>query len=139
MITRALDGDGDWTFGQGKGNYLTRADAIGQNCACRINSFLGDCYFALRDGIDWFNLFGSRGKKVAIELAVSGKLLQADGVTGVTKVSATVNSNRKISLSYSVDTVYTGLTNEGITQAANYLLTQDGVVITTEDGSRITV
>lgn len=52
MIVRALDINGDWTFGQGKGNYLTNQAAIAQNVQTRLLSFLGDCFFDPTAGIN---------------------------------------------------------------------------------------
>jgi hypothetical protein len=141
MIIRALDSDHDLLWGQGRGNYLSGNDAIGQNAQCRVWSWLGDCYFALRDGIDWLNLFGSRNKKIAIELAVNGTLIDSEGITEVTELSVSVNSARHISLSYSCDSIYTGVNNATNPQSevsSDFLLDSDGNVITVSDGEGIT-
>ena len=46
MIVRALDKDGDWTFGQGLSNYLVNIDALAQVIQTRIKSYLANCFFS---------------------------------------------------------------------------------------------
>lgn len=140
MIVRALDAFGEWTWGRGKNNYLSLNAAIGQNIQTRLASFLGDCFFNTGAGIDWFTFLGSKNI-IGLQLALNAVILNSEGVTGVTLLSLTVNSNRKISLSYSVTTIYTGIIGSDgtLTFSGNLLLTQDGVIITTEDGSPISV
>lgn len=139
MILRALDANGEWTFGKGKNNYLTLNNAIGQNIGSRLKSFLADCYFDTKAGLDWFTFLGSKDI-TGLQLAVSAVIINSSGVTAVNRLSLVVDPRtRNISLSYDVDTVYTGFigANGTLTFSGNFLLTQDGVIITTEDGSPI--
>lgn len=39
MITRALDKNNDWTFGNSQQNYLTGKDAIAQNIKTRLREY----------------------------------------------------------------------------------------------------
>ncbi len=139
MILRALDDNGEWTFGRGKNNYLTLNDAIGQNISSRLKSFLGDCYFDTKAGLDWFTFLGSKNI-TGLQLAVNAVIVNSAGVTGVNRLSLVVDPRtRNIALSYEVTTVYTGFIGPTgtLTFSGNFLLTQDGVIITTEDGSPI--
>lgn len=140
-IVRALDLNGDWTFGQGKANYLQGTKQIEQSIKTRLLSFLGDCFFDPTAGIDWFNLLGSK-RVLELRLAINAVLLNTTGVTGVVELSVNLNPvTRLFSVSYTVTTVYTGITGTAATigSTANYLLTEGGLIITTEDGSRITI
>jgi hypothetical protein len=115
MIVRALDSNGDWTFGHGRSNYKRANLAVAQAIQSRVTSFLGDCFFDLGAGIDWFNLLGGKNE-LAISLAVSAVILNttdSDGnqvVTGVKKLSVNLDSNRSLQVSYQVVTVYSVLT-----------------------------
>ncbi len=114
MIVRALDSDGDWTFGKGKSDYLKENAAIGQNVQTRLKSFLGDCFFDLQAGIDWWNLLGSKNIQGLI-LSVKTMILNTEGVTKLLELSTELDDNRLQSLSYSMSTVFTTtepLTNE---------------------------
>ena len=39
MSVRKIDKNGDWTFGQGLGNYIKNDDEISQNVITRLKSF----------------------------------------------------------------------------------------------------
>lgn len=113
MIVRALDLDHDWTFGRGKNDYLSRNAAIGQNINTRLQSFLGDCFFDTEAGIDWFNLLGAKDL-TALQLAISATILNTQNVTALLELSVNLDNNRKITIQYSVSTIYTGLSNAGV-------------------------
>ncbi len=136
MIERSLDANGDWTFGRGKSNYLTMNRAIGQSIQTRLSSFLGDCFFDTAAGIDWFNFLGSK-QKVALQLAIRAVIINTQGVTRLTLLSLTYTAARKISFSYEVETIYTGvLAPSGtVTNSGDFILTEDGFKIITEDGN----
>lgn len=110
MRVRALDVDHDWTFGKGRNNYFVNNAAIVQNINTRLNSFLGDCFFDLNAGIDWFNLLGAKDQ-VALNLAVSAVILNTRNVTGIKQLSLTVSANRNITIRYQVNTTYSTLTS----------------------------
>jgi len=137
MRVRSLDVNGDWNFGKGREDYLLDNNAIVQNLKTRLQSFLGDCFFDIKAGIDWFTLLGSKNQ-LAIELAVRAVIFNTEGVTGIISSSVTLLSTRELRIQYTVETVYSqrNITApiQSITQA---LLTEDGFVIITEDGDAI--
>lgn len=138
MIVRSLDVNGDWQFGKGKNDYLSANKAIVQNIATRLNSFLGDCFFALDAGLDWFNLLGSKDQ-LALELAVRSVILNTDGVTAIVDVSINLEeTTRRINMKYTVETVYT-VANQTVPVVAvtSFLLTESGDIIVTEDDKPI--
>lgn len=114
MIVRALDINSDWLFGKGKNDYKSGNDAIAQSISTRLKSFLGDCFFAIDQGIDWFNLLGTTNT-IELKLAISTMILNTKDVTGIVEVSLSRNSNRQLTITYSVDTVY-GLVNNILNQ-----------------------
>lgn len=105
MIVRALDGNGDWTFGAGKNNYKKNNDAIAQNVTTRLRSFLGDCFFDLEAGIDWWTLLGSKNL-TGLSLAQRLTILNTAGITSLIELSTNLDENRKLTTSYSSRTVY---------------------------------
>ena len=110
MRVRALDSNGDWTFGQGQNNYLVNQAAVVQNINTRLKMFVGDCFFALSAGIDWTNLLGSKNQ-VALNLAINTTILNTDGVVGSILNSAVFNPDtRNFSANYTVQTVYSSQT-----------------------------
>lgn len=136
-IVRAIDDTGDWLFGKGGQDYKRNKQAVAQNIRTRLNMFLGDCFFATNDGIDWWNLLGGKNQ-LAIQLAVSTTIINTEGVQSLLQLSAVLDATRTLSLQYSVQTPF-GTTTDTIRQQVNdFLLTEDGDFITTEDGDFIT-
>jgi hypothetical protein len=112
MIVRALSSIGDWTYGAGKNNYLSANAAVAQAIATRLQSFLGDCFFATDAGIDWFTFLGGSKNQLALHLAISAVILntQTNGmsvVTGITTLSVILNDmTRNFVITYSATTVF---------------------------------
>lgn len=105
MIVRALDSNHDWTFGKGRNNYLRNFDAINQNIKSRLLSWVGDCFFALQEGVDWRNLL-DKGQKQNLELAIKTIILQSYGVIALEELSSILDENRKLTIEYVIDTIF---------------------------------
>lgn len=110
MIVRALDANNDWTFGKGQNDYKSGISAIAQSIQTRLSSFLGDCFFNLNAGIDWFNLLGSKNQ-TAIQLALSAVILNTENVTGILELSVNLDNNRNITVKYNVQTTLSTLSS----------------------------
>jgi len=105
MKVRNIDANNDWEFGKGKSNYKSKIAACAQNIKTRLQSFLGDCFFATDEGLDWFSYMG--GKNTAeLKLAIAAILLKTQDVISVEEVTTFTNNNRKITIQYSVKTVF---------------------------------
>ncbi len=105
MIVRALDSNHDWTYGKGRNNYRRDNDAIVQNIDTRLLCFVNDCFFDKDGGIDWWTLLGGKNR-LALELAISGTILNTDAVTALLALSLNLNQDRLITISYQVVTDY---------------------------------
>lgn len=103
MRVRALDDNHDWLFGKGINDYLFGNAAIAQNIDTRLSSFLGNCFFDIATGIDWYNLLGAKDQ-TALNLAISSTILNTDMVTGILQLSVGLNAARQFSVSYKVQT-----------------------------------
>ena len=110
MIVRQIDVNGDWTFGSGKNNYLSNNAAVAQNLETRLRSFLGDCFFDQLAGINWFSLLGSKNE-TALLLSISTVISNTPNVIGILELSAILNNNRSITVSYVVQTTYSSVSN----------------------------
>ena len=105
MLFRALNADGDWTFGAGLSNFASQADAIALNIRTRVMSWVGDCFFDMKAGIDWVNRLGSKNQLALLDLDLRRLILQTDGVTGLTNFDI-VMQGRAFIANYTVDTIY---------------------------------
>lgn len=104
MSFRNLDANGDWTFGVGLNNYVYFDQEILLNVKTRILSFLGDCFFAPAEGIDWWHLF-EYNKQAELENAVMATIADTDGVQSVNQIESYINNKRRINLEYSITTI----------------------------------
>lgn len=114
MIFRRLDSDGDWTFGTGKGNYASRDEAIGLNVKTRLLSWLNDCFFALSEGIDWYNRLGSKNQQALLEMDLRRSVAQSEGVTGILSFDTSL-TDRNFDASYEITTRYSRSFRDSIT------------------------
>lgn len=107
MRFRNVTSDNDWTFGKGKQSYVIDEEALKLNLKTRINSFLNDCFFAVDEGIDWFNLLGSKDREALVS-SIRKVILETDGVLRINTVDLFFDRGlRKTVLTYDIDTQYT--------------------------------
>jgi hypothetical protein len=104
-IVRAIDVNGDWTFGAGINNYYKNQLAIAQNIETRLNSYLGDCFFDLAAGINWLNLLGEKDL-TSLKVSISTVILNTTNVTGIQELSLVLTESRRLTVKYAVITVY---------------------------------
>ena len=138
MRVRAIDGTNDWLFGKGQNDYKTGNDAIAQAIKTELQSILGNCFFALNDGIDWMNLLGSKNLNL-LQVAIAAKICTIDGVVSLNSLVVLLDDNRNAFIEWNVNTIYSQGVN-GNTTVNNYgafILTESGDFLTTEDGSAI--
>lgn len=105
MIVGALDKDGDWTFGKSLNDYLSNQAAVIQNIKTRLLCFLGDCFFDITAGVDWFTFLGGSKNQIALRASISSVILNTTFVTGINQLSINL-TNRSFSVSYQAQTVF---------------------------------
>ena len=103
---RALTPAGDWTFGAGLNNYTAGQAAVEENIKTWLNSWLGNCWFALKDGVDWQNLLDV-GQQQNLEDSIRQNILQCYGVVAVNSMDVFFDPmSRHISITASGQTIY---------------------------------
>jgi hypothetical protein len=105
MIFRCLDTNGDWTFGKGVQNYLRENDAIAKNIETKLKQFYSECFFAPTDGIPWFNVLGSKDSTPLL-VALRTLIMNCYGVVRIADATFSIDSNRKLNVTYVIDTIY---------------------------------
>ena len=141
MRVRALDANGDWVFGAGTSNYKTGLAALEQDIKCACLEVLGDCFWAVRSGIDWLNLLGGRepAAGAAIDFQLRAAILNRQNVVGIVAAGYTVDANGVDRPIYEVLTSFSAVTPllSSVTISTNALLDELGDILTTEDGTAI--
>ena len=105
MRVRALDSNHDWTFGKGQNDYLRDNSAVVQLIDTNLNSFLGDCFFDLNAGLDWFNILGSKNQ-LQTQLVINNTILNTDNVLTIVEVSYNLSDTRSMTVKYQVISLY---------------------------------
>ncbi len=107
MIFRQITGSGDWLFGKGVNDYAQNEAAIELNIKTRLLSWIGDCFFALTDGIDWRSRLNT-GQQAALVEEIKSNILNAFGVVGINSVRAIFDGvTRTIAITYNIQTIFT--------------------------------
>lgn len=103
---RALTPAGDWTFGSGLANYTTQEAAIEENILTWLQSWVNNCFFALKDGVDWQNLLDV-GQEQNLTDSIRSNILLCYGVIGVNALAVLFNPrSRFISITANITTMY---------------------------------
>lgn len=139
MSVRAIDNNGDWIYGIGRSAYISGKAQVAQSIQTRLLSFLGDCFFDMGAGIDWFNELGSKDQ-IGLNLAISAVILNTGFVTSINEISVSLDSKRNFRLQYTVNTSFGVVSNTIITAqtvSGNALLTESGSIFITENGTVI--
>ena len=107
MKFRAIDASNDWAFGSGVQSYLTGEAAIEADIKTALLVFLGECFFALQAGVDWWNLTGGKNPaaQAGIILQCRTVILGRSGVVAVNSVTPTL-VGRRLSVAYNINTIY---------------------------------
>lgn len=115
MSFRALDSSSDWQFGAGLQSYFTDERAINADISTALKVFLGECFFALDAGVDWWNLIGGKDEQ-GIILQCRTVIAQRAGVARINSVTASLDrSTRKLTVTYNVDTIYSQSISNSVT------------------------
>lgn len=110
MIYRRLDASGDYTFGQGKQDFLRDIDAVGQAIMTRLKLLLEEWWEDTQDGLPlWQSILGATGAKntkIADSL-IRARIIGTENVTGISSFTSTFNRDtRAYRFLAVVDTVY---------------------------------
>ena len=101
MRFRGVDSNGDWVFGKGRNSYLTDDEALMLNIKTRLLEFLGDCFFDMEKGIDWWNLMGGKNlRKVLVD--VQRTILRSYQVKRIVNMEYSLK-NRVLSISIAIE------------------------------------
>ena len=99
--------ENDWDVSTGKSVILYDWDALAQRIANRIALWKGEWYQDVTKGIDYLTLFNiqiyvERRLSVAIKKAI----LQDEYVTSVQSLTAKLDADGKVSVSYNIQSVF---------------------------------
>jgi len=112
MKVSGLDTNDDWVFGRGLASYKKDADAIGQNVKTRLKAFTDDWFLDTDNGINWFELLGTRDNEAKIRRAIEKSVLQTEGVIAIKSLEITNINNRDLTFQIMYINVFNVLIEE---------------------------
>lgn len=98
LLVRGLDANGDVLWGQGRANFLTDVNALGQLLVTRLTLFLGEWYLNLADGLPlWQSILGVPGaaNTQAVSLVIQARILATPFVLGLSSIQCTFNHSTR--------------------------------------------
>ncbi|ACB92446.1 hypothetical protein D1605_005180 [Xylella fastidiosa subsp. fastidiosa] len=95
MRVRRLDSQGDWTFGNGRGNYAAASDCLAQRVKTRLRSFRGNWFLDLDHGLPWLELMERPADLVHLEHEVKRCILSTEGVSRLTAFSMALEADTR--------------------------------------------
>jgi len=105
MSVRKIDKNGDWTFGQGLGNYIKNDDEISQNVITRLKSFKNDYFLDTEQHIDWINDLGKKNNENTVIANIRRVVSETAGILRVNNVSISSNTHRNANININFDTI----------------------------------
>lgn len=106
MTTRAVDINNDWVFGNSLLNYKIELDEVKQNIITSLKSWVGDCFFDLGAGVDWYNYLGSYGEEENLKNNIIEVVNNVEGVITVENYDAYLTDERKLVINLDISTIY---------------------------------
>lgn len=108
MIYRKLDEDGDYTFGQGPGNfYVDVPEAVAQAVETRLGLIEGEWFLNVNQGTPYNSKILGAGKISSYNYAIQDVIRNTQGVVRIEAYSSDVDPNtRAASVEVTIDTVY---------------------------------
>ena len=106
MIIRKIDNENDWLFGHGLSDYALDQAGIEENVKTRLQSWVGDCFFALQDGVDWRSRLDV-GQKSNLLNELKTEILQSEGVVAVLSITGNFDGRSRVfSVAAVVQTIF---------------------------------
>ena len=108
MRVRALDQNGDMTFGQSSQNFLVNSpEAVAQCCITALKLSRGDWFLDTTAGVPWKTQVLGFGTAALYDTAIRTAILGVEGVTAITAYQSSLNkTTRQLSVTASISTPY---------------------------------
>lgn len=118
MIIRKIDASNDWDFGHGLSDYAKDDNAIAENIQTRLLSWVGDCFFAIQEGVDWRQRLDI-GQQQELKDELQSVILQSFGVMAINSFTLVFDGVTRVALiTYNIQTIFSPSFQTVIRQSA---------------------
>jgi len=120
MRYRALDSNGDSTFGSGNTKFLVDSPAaVAQAIQTRLLLMTGEWFLDTSEGTPYATQILENNTENVYDLAIQDRILNTQGVAAIISYQSTKNSQRALTVQSSVDTIYSSDYNSTINISTN--------------------
>lgn len=110
MRVRRIDENNDWCFGGQNSDYMTGSNAIALDIKLKLQEWLGDCFFALQNGIPWNIRMGKTNQKELLDDDIYTTAINVEDVIGIEDFESTLidrryNCSFNVYQPYSIDAI----------------------------------
>ena len=108
MRYRKQDENGDYTFGNGLGNFhIDNVDAVAQAIDTRLKLWIGEWFADVSDGTGWTQAILGKHSQNLYELTLRQRVLETQGVISIQEFQSSLDPNtRELAVTMVVDTIY---------------------------------
>lgn len=108
MRYRALDANGDSTFGSGETQfYINTPDAVAQAVLTRLELLTGEWFLDTSEGTPYNPSILGKYTAATFDLAIQSRINATEGVKSIVTYSSTVNSEKRaLTVNATIDTIY---------------------------------
>lgn len=108
MRYRALDANGDYSFGRGQNNFLVNSPAaVAQAVQTALLLFQGEWFLDSSVGMPWLTQVVGTGTQGLYDQAIKNVVLQVQGVNAIISYSSSLNTaKRHLSVTMTISTIF---------------------------------
>jgi|SRR6516162_3153437 len=108
MRVRALDANGDYTFGQSAANFLVNSNgAVAQNVQTRLLLWEGEWYLDVSAGTPWLQQILGAHTRPLYDAAIQERVLSTPGVNSIEKYGSALDpATRALAVTMTISTAF---------------------------------
>lgn len=107
MRYRALDENGDYSFGQGQGNFLVNSPAcVAQAVNTRLLLLTGEWFLDVTDGTPYAEKILGKSNQLTRDAAIRARILGTPNVTEIVEYASSVDAARALAVTATINTAF---------------------------------
>lgn len=107
MRVRAMDANGDMTWGSSQQDFLVNSPAaVGQLVLTRLKLLQGEWFLDKTAGVPWSTQILGRNTGSTYDQAIKACILGTQGVTSIVAYASSLGPDRKLTVTATIDTAY---------------------------------
>lgn len=107
MRVRALDANGDMSFGHGQADFLINSpEAVAQIVRTRLLLLQGEWFLDVTDGLPFSTRVVGYNTQATYDGAIRERILDTQGVTSIDSYTSVRDTDRHLAVNVTISTIY---------------------------------